>query len=418
MEAKSKRLLIITTVWTSRILCGGAFIFSGFTKGIDPWGTIYKIEQYLAVWGSTQPRSLIVSGTFLLCAAEFLLGIALISGSYRRWAPRFALLFMLFFLSLTAYIVVYNPVSDCGCFGDALKLSNVATFVKNIVLTAMTVALLFYNKRVAAMFSTPVQWIVAIFSMIYIGAVMLAGYIAQPLIDFRDYPEGTDLLATDDDDSDVRVIYERNGEQKAFPVDDLPGGDSGWEYVSTEVTGETVPMLAAYNSEGDDVLLDEIPEHGDALLIVIPELIRADVSMTMYLNRLYAKAHENGINVFAITGEADDRRVETWRDLSMAEYPIYFGEDTQLKNLARGEVSLVYVKDGIINEKVSLSLISNGVIQEMERGERNIEDVVNFNQQRLLSWLTRSYIVLLAVLLLLSLLSRYGKLHNSNPTEA
>ena len=132
------------SVWIARIIVGACFIFSGFAKADDPWGTVFKIEQYLSAWGLSEPRSLVVAAAFALAGLEFMLGVALILGIYRRIAPKGIALMMIVFLPLTAYIAITSPVDDCGCFGDAWVLSNTATFLKNVVLAALTVPLLLW----------------------------------------------------------------------------------------------------------------------------------------------------------------------------------------------------------------------------------------------------------------------------------
>ena len=105
--------------WIIRVLVGGVFIFSGFVKAVDPWGTLYKVEEYLNVMGIGLWHSIVVAGVFLLCAFEFTIGIFLILGCYRRSAPWLAFITMCFMLPLTLWIAVFNPVADCGCFGEA-----------------------------------------------------------------------------------------------------------------------------------------------------------------------------------------------------------------------------------------------------------------------------------------------------------
>ncbi|MDE5968789.1 MAG: DoxX family protein, partial [Muribaculaceae bacterium] len=174
-----------------RIVVGGVFIASGFTKAIDPWGFIYKIEDYLNVWGIGVPRSIIFVGAVGLSAYEFLFGAMLVLGAYRRTSVRALMLTMLFMLPLTAYIAIANPVADCGCFGEWLLLSNWATFGKNIVITAMLVWLWRYNFRIKWAFVRPsLQWVAATACAIYLIIIAGYGYMVQPLIDFRPYPVG------------------------------------------------------------------------------------------------------------------------------------------------------------------------------------------------------------------------------------
>ena len=154
-------------------------------KSDDPWGTIFKIEQYLSVWEMPQPRSLIIAAAFSLAIAEFMLGIAVLLGIYRRNAPKGIALMMLIFLPLTGYIAVTSPVDDCGCFGDAWVISNTMTFIKNILLTLLTILLLRWNKSVPSIFTPGLQWIISTISIAYIFIIAMFGFHIQPLIDFQ-----------------------------------------------------------------------------------------------------------------------------------------------------------------------------------------------------------------------------------------
>src|SRR6056297_3261824 len=131
----------------SRILVGITFIFSGFVKGIDPWGSAYKFSDYFNAMG----LEWLVWAAFplgvLLAFTEFAIGIGLVFNVFIRLFSWLALIFMAFFLPLTLWIAIENPVTDCGCFGDALVLSNWETFYKNIVLMVLTFIVFRYRKN-------------------------------------------------------------------------------------------------------------------------------------------------------------------------------------------------------------------------------------------------------------------------------
>ena len=117
-----------------RLVVGGVFVFSGFAKGVDPWGTTYKITDYLTAMGLAEWTGTALFIAVAVAVLEFLLGIALVTGSYRRSAPWLALLLMLVMTPLTLWLAVTDAVPDCGCFGDAMHMSNWATLGKNVLL--------------------------------------------------------------------------------------------------------------------------------------------------------------------------------------------------------------------------------------------------------------------------------------------
>lgn len=220
------------TVWLLRVVTGLVFVISGSAKMIDPYGFIYKIEQYLAAWNVT----FATDGLILLTAVgisiyEFLSGFALMTGSYKRTAPASLLLLMGFMLPLSIYIAIADPVDDCGCFGDLWIISNMATCLKNIAITVALVYLALYNRKVPGLFMPSVQWIQATVALAYIGIVGMIGYHEQPLLDFRPYKAGTSL--TEVDESEIKFIYEKDGEWQDFTMDNLP--DSTWTFVSRPI---------------------------------------------------------------------------------------------------------------------------------------------------------------------------------------
>ena len=178
-----------------RILVGGVFIISGLAKAIDIWGFVFKIEEYLSVWHMMQPRSLVLMGAILLSGYEFVFGLLLLLGCYKRVAVWALTATMAVMLPLSLYLAVANPVTDCGCFGDFWVISNTLTFVKNLIITAALIALLWLNPRLhQGLFQPAIQWIVGAIISLYIVIVALYGYNIQPMIDFRPYPIGARLL--------------------------------------------------------------------------------------------------------------------------------------------------------------------------------------------------------------------------------
>ena len=246
MKDSTKELLSSALTWTLRVAVGVVFIFSGITKGIDPWGTLFKFQDYSAAMGISIWSGLLTAGVFALCAVEFIVGVFLLTGCFRRSTPIVAALFMAVMLPLTLWIALADPVSDCGCFGDALKISNWHTFWKNVCLSVAIIWLLRFNRRSACLVNPYIQWMAIVVSGIYILAISLFGYSVQPLLDFRSYPEG-DTLIDDDGDSDdntlesMQFIYSKDGEERAFTADNIPDENMGWKFVERRMsTGNNV----------------------------------------------------------------------------------------------------------------------------------------------------------------------------------
>ena len=344
-------LYVNIAVWICRLIVGATFIASGLAKTIDLWGFIYKIEQYLSVWGLQIPGGIVFTVATTLATAEFLLGFLLLTGSYKRTCAWLIGVFMAVMLPLTLYIAIANPVADCGCFGDMWVISNTLTFVKNIILTILAIYLILNNAKTNGLFTTYSQWLVAVLAIIYILIIAIFGYNVQPLIDFRPYPTGCNLGAMIDADDNYTpsytFIYEKAGVEHEFTEDSLP--DDSWTFVSrkeidddTNSSGEGATMFTLYDENGDDVTSDAILNDGEEILLLIPDLRNTDVSTTYLINEISRHISSRG-GIMAAIIATDSDGVNMWRDLSMASYPIYTSEDTSIKELARGNIAVIYI---------------------------------------------------------------------------
>lgn len=315
----SKSFIIKTVTWILRVLCGGLFVFSGFVKAIDPWGTFFKIEEYLGAFGLPMPFAIMRMAVFGLCAVEFIVGCFLLLGCFRKSCPVFAGLLMMFFLPLSLWIATENPVADCGCFGDAWQVSNWFSFWKNVVITAGIGWLLKYNISTGCLISPYFQWLAVVASGIFIVLIELIGFFYQPLIDFRNYPKGTNLFATHEAD-DYHGI-------DVFDID-----------------------------TGDDLTEEADISSGKELVVMIPKVSMVSPATTWKLNSLYEWSQENDVKMIGVVSGSKEE-IEEWEDLSMAEYPLYLADDTAIKEVVRGNPGVVYVVDGKIVWKTTLASI-------------------------------------------------------------
>lgn len=361
----------IAIVWSLRIILGAVFVVSGLSKSIDVSGFVFKMQEYLDVWSLDVPLPLITVAAIILSGAEFVIGMMLMLGAYRRASVWLLLLMMAVMLPLTAYIWAANPVSDCGCFGDFVKLPNGATFWKNVVITVGLILLLPRNPKVKGVYHAYTQWLAAVASSLYVLAVALYGLNIQPLVDFRSFPVGSRIVAdTDDqDDSEYEFIYAKNGNEQTFTLDNLP--DSTWSFVNRrQIGGEKersdATELNIYDENGDNVTQEAIATEGEQLLIVIPQAEKANISGTYAINELQRYLADKDASVVELIA-TDSDSLDAWRDKSMASLPIYLAEETTLKELSRGDISAVFVRDGVILWKrtlptIDVDLVTSGAI--------------------------------------------------------
>lgn len=420
-----RHTLIALVTWLCRIVIGGVFVFSGFVKGIDPWGTVYKMDEYLVAMGMPLYDSLILAGVFGLCALEFLIGIYLIFGCYRKSAPMFALLFMCVMLPLTLWIAIADPVADCGCFGDALVISNWATFWKNVAITCLIIWLIKFNRRVPCIITPAFQWMAFVATVLYMICICWYGYNIQPMLDFRPFAVGTDLGAEvvqneESEDTTFLFTYTKDGVTKDFTAEEVPADDSGWTFVSrkeifpdgernNKAKGHDFSVMDRDGNE--EVTSEAIDSEGKELLLLIPSLDRISASTTYKINMLHDWATAKDIRFVAIVA-AHTGDIAEWEDMSMPGYDIYTADDTAIKELARGNPAVVYLKDGVIKWKTSLYSINEDEFTAAEAGNNvNAEvDLLPYDGKRtLINW-SLIYLAVMAMLVCISFVPRFARL--------
>lgn len=311
---KNLSLYLVIATWILRVLCGGLFIFSGFVKAIDPWGTIFKFEEYFAALGLDSPFAILRLAVFFLCALEFVVGLFLATGCFRKSCPVVALGIMCVFLPLTLWIAIENPVADCGCFGDAWHLSNWATFLKNVILTAGIVWLIFFNLRGICLITPAFQWLAVLASGIFILVIELIGFYWQPLLDFRNFPVGSPLFSQTEDEEEPNYIfkYEKNGEIKGFTIENLPDESEGWKFVgrenlsstSTENSEKGLNVFDRYSM--DEANPDAEEPVGEELVVMIPNVSMVSPATTWKLNSLYEWSVLHDVMMIAIVSGSQE----------------------------------------------------------------------------------------------------------------
>ncbi len=370
MTTERKKRILAAVVWALRLIVGAVFTISGVAKMIDPYGFIYKINDYLAVWGMDVGDGPVIFAAVLLSATEFLTGFTLATGSMRRLSVWIAMAMMAFMLPLTLYVAVADPVDDCGCFGDFIIISNWATFWKNVAITAALCFLIRRNRNVEGLFTPMSQWLqitLAAAWLIYIG---LVGYNEQPLVDFRPYPVGQPLLREADTESIIYRYQAADGTIADFTADMLPDGDDGWTFLERidPEAGIHESAFAVFDADGNDVTYDVIGAVDRQLLMLVPDVAAAGISGTYTANELARVIAapddpEDSEAFVAIVHAADSAVLSEWIDMSMIDYPVYYAEDTAIKTVARGKMALVYLEDDTVRWKRDISSVNPEVVE-------------------------------------------------------
>ena len=358
--------LRITVVNVCRFVLAVTFIFSGYVKAIDPLGTLYKLKDYAAAMSlnGLLPDWVLVGVAIALGALEFALGVFMLFAVRRHVVSRITLAFMTAMTVLTLWIFVADPVKDCGCFGDALKLTNGETLLKNIVLSACAALVAWRPVDMARFISRSNQWIVRYYTVAYIVITSVYCLYTLPIFDFRPYHVGMNIKqgmeipeGAEQPEFESTFLLRKNGETREFTLDNYP--DSTWEYVDTR----TVQTKKGYEppihdfaltscDTGEDITEQVLTKKGYTFLLVSPRLAVADDSNFGDIDQIYEYAEENGIDFYCVTASANDE-IERWRDLTGAEYQFCNADETTLKTMIRSNPGLMLLKDGTIIGKWS-----------------------------------------------------------------
>ena len=306
----------------ARFVVALTFILSGFVKAVDPMGTQYKIADYLAAMhiGQYVPDFVPLIASVLLSATEFWLGVCLLFAIRRRVVTRIILVWMIIMTPLTLWLALTNPISDCGCFGDAIVLTNWQTFWKNIVLLVCAALIAWQPLDMLRFVSRTNQWIVMNFTALFILIVAGTSLYKLPYFDFRPYHIGTDL---------------RKGWQQMMEGEESPYTD-----------------LFMQSEDGTDITDSILNLKGYVFLLISPHLEQADESQFDKINQLFEYAQEKGYPFYGLT-TSGEKAMNRWRNGTGAEYKLCQTDDIVLKTIIRSNPGLLLLRDGKIIRKWS-----------------------------------------------------------------
>lgn len=356
----------ILNVWVNacRVLLAMTFIFSGFVKAVDPMGSVYKISDYLTAFGwDIFPDYLIRILAVALSSFEFFLGINLLFAIRRKITTGLIMLFMLVMTPLTLYLAIANPVSDCGCFGDAVKLTNWETFWKNIILLIFTVSVLKWNTRMFRIMTWRVQWIVSIYSLVFIVGISVYCFNNLPVFDFRPYKIGTDIKeamsipeGAESSEFKTTFILEKDGMKKEFSLEDYPT-DTTWKFIDSK----TVLVKQGYEPPIQNFSISLLPDEYDitdeilndttyTFLMIMPSIEKASDTNIDRINDLYDYCIDNGYKFYCLTA-SQSKMIKFWKEYMGAEYQFCLTDETTLKTIVRSNPGMILLKSGIIINK-------------------------------------------------------------------
>ena len=367
----SQRLLKMI-VNLCRIIVAVTFIFSGFVKAIDPIGTQYKLHDYLGAIGMAGilPNWTLLAVAVFLAAIEFCIGIFLLFAIQRRLISKLTVAFMAFMMIVTVWIVVADPVKDCGCFGDALHLTNTETLIKNIVLFVCSLAIMYRPLAMFRFVSKSNQWIVTNYTIVFILVSSGLSLYYLPIFDFRPYHIGVNIPRGMEIPKGAKLpqfkttfIMEKNGQRKEFTLDNYP--DASWKFIDSKTVQTSegyIPPIHDFsitdNKTGLDLTNSVLSHKGYTFLLIAPHLETADDSNFGDIDRLYEYAQSYDIPFYCLTASTT-KAIKRWIDLTGAEYSFCITDEAVLKTIIRSNPGLLLLKDGTIINKWSHNNLPN-----------------------------------------------------------
>ena len=352
-------------LYVARTVVGLTFILSGLVKAIDPLGTQYKIQDYLAAIppSLSLPDMLTLLMSVSLSMVEFTLGAFMLTAISRRVTARLTLLFMVVMTAVTVWIYIADPVKDCGCFGDALTLTNLETLLKNIVLLALAALVAWRPTHIGRLMSRSNQMLLGQMLMVTPVALSFWCLYDLPLIDFRPYHIGADIKAgmeipegAEQPVFDTTFIMEKDGERREFTLDNYP--DSTWTFVDSKtvtVKEGYVPPIHDFSitaADGEDITDMVLGREGYTFLLISPDLDKADDQNFGDIDQIYEFCQDNSIPFYCLTASTEKSQ-QHWQNITGAEYPFCMTDATTLKTMIRSNPGLMLLEKGVVRGKWS-----------------------------------------------------------------
>ncbi|MCL2041498.1 MAG: DoxX family protein [Bacteroidales bacterium] len=358
----------------SRVLIGALFIFSGFVKAVDPMGTVFKMEEYMVAYGTEWAMPLVPAVAILMITVEFALGFFAILNIKPKFTFAIITLMMAGYTVLTFLDALNNPVSDCGCFGDFIIMSNWQTFYKNLVIDTVLLAILFNFKYVRTRLSGMAQFALGGFIMVMTLGVEIYTYYHLPIMDFLPWKVGSKTVM--EERLPVTFFFtcenQETGERKEFPYDDISAqlSDSAWNATWTIVSRRDIDPnpkphnLRIINDAGDDVTGDYLEVDNPTFIATAYDIERWHSGALPKLTQLYHDATNNGYN-FVMLVDEEPQKIEIFVNEHDIEFPVYTGDGTELKMMNRSNPGVTLIQNKTVKHKWSYHNIPDAKGVEM-----------------------------------------------------
>ncbi|MDR2027143.1 MAG: DoxX family protein [Prevotellaceae bacterium] len=351
-----------------RIAIGLLFIFSGYVKAIDPTGSGIKFGEYFEAFGMSalEPGALVFG--VLLSSVELVIGLCFLLGVRIKLASLGAVLFMVFMTVLTLILAITDAVQDCGCFGDAIKLTNWQTFYKNLIIMPFVIYAFVERKNYRQIFGNKTEWIIAVFFLAVPSGISIYAYRHLPFIDFMEYKAGVNIpdgmIIPEGAPADIYeesvFIYEKDGKRESFTLENLP--DSTWKFIDAPapklLKKGYVPPAKDFSITAPDtrnaVHEDIFARGGYLIFITSADVGSAKLDNSNALNGLYEYSVNNNISFMMLSGSSEQAN-QVYVQNTGAKYPVYSTDATVLKSMVRSNPGIMLLKNNTVLKKWNIN---------------------------------------------------------------
>jgi len=346
-----------------QILLGLLFIFSGSMKGVDPLGTAYRVEDYFNAYGIPWMNPAALTLSFILNAAEFVLGAFLTFNIKPKLTAWLVVLMMGLFTLTTLNDAINNPVPDCGCFGDAIIMSNWQTFYKNLVINVFVLVIFLEKNKIRAIYKNRIEWTLGIMIVLFFMGFEYLNYRYLPMIDFMPWKEGNKMFTENPLPVKHFLTYKNKstGEQKEYLSPDFPYTDStwlkNWEFVSQRSEDPNFNAgnnLAIIDFNGNDITANFLRNPDFNFIVVAWDLDETDEKSFTKITILFERAKMSGFSFICLTATLPEQ-IEAFKKRNHLPEDLEFfnADDVPLKTMVRSNPGLILMKNGEVLGKWS-----------------------------------------------------------------
>ncbi len=349
----SKEALVVC-----RVLIGLLFIFSSFTKGVDPLGTKYKMLDYFAAYHIEWLNGLSMVLAVLMILAEFLVGICLLTNVCPHIAVIGGAALMLFFTITTLFDALYDVVPDCGCFGTAVKMTNWQTFYKNLVIDAVLLPLLLNFKSLKNRLTWRGQLLIGFIYAVLFAGFEIYNYRHLPVVDFMNWKVGKQMNEKSGQEQRIYLTFrnKETGKTQEYLSPDYPWNDSvwmsQWEFVDQRVEGgDSFLGFSALDQDGDDVT-EMLLTTEKLMLFTSHDLSAVTAKEWERIRSLTEEAGKRGYYVAWVTASPQEY-VEALQETHPFMEEVYYGDELEIKTIVRFNPGLILLDEGLVVDKWS-----------------------------------------------------------------